>query len=106
MKRYNYRAKDRKTGRVVTGSVQAENEQAAGRILVDQGYIPQKLYAEDAGLFSQATKMNTKQRIVFTRQLATLVGAGLPLSTSLHMIAEQAEDKPTQIIAEEISAQI
>lgn len=106
MRRFRYKAKDRKTGKVVSGSVQAENDQAAGKILVDQGYVPQKITAEDAGLFAQSTKMNTKQRIVFTRQLSTLVGAGLPLSTSLRMIAEQAEDKPTQIVAEEICAQI
>ncbi len=107
MRRFKYRAKDRKTGNIVSGNVQAENEQAAGRILVEQGYVPQRIVAEDAGIFAQsATKMNTKQRIVFTRQLATLVGAGLPLSTSLRMIAEQAADKPTQTIAEEISAQI
>ncbi len=107
MRRFRYKAKDRKTGKVVSGNVQAENEQAAGKILVDQGYVPQRITAEDAGLFAQSSnKMTAKQRIVFTRQLSTLVGAGLPLSTSLHMIAEQAEDKPTQTIAEEISAQI
>lgn len=106
MRRFKYKAKDRKTGNVVSGNVQAENEQAAGKILVDQGYIPQKVIIEDAGFLGQGAKMNTKQRIVFTRQLATLVGAGLPLSTSLRMIAEQAEDNPTRIVAEEISAQI
>jgi len=107
MRRFRYKAKDRKTGSIVSGTVQADSEQAAGKILVDQGYVPQKVTAEDAGLFAQnANKMTAKQRIVFTRQLATLVGAGLPLSTSLHMIGEQAEDKPTKTIAEEISAQI
>lgn len=107
MKRYNYKAKDRKTGRVVTGSVQAESEQAAGRILVDQGYIPQKVSAEDDGLLSKFNnKVSTKARIAFTRQLATLVGAGLPLSNSLHMIAEETDDKPTKTMVEEISAQV
>ncbi len=107
MRRFRYKAKDRKTGNVVSGNVQAENEQAAGRILVDQGYVPQKITAEDAGLFSQyTTKMKSKQRIIFTRQLATLVGAGLPLSNSLHMIAEQTEDNATRIVTEEIVAQI
>ena len=81
MRRFRYKAKDRKTGNIVSGNIQAENEQAAGKILVDQGYIPQKVIAEDAGLFAQGVKMNTKQRIVFTRQLATLVGAGLPFSS-------------------------
>lgn len=107
MRRFKYKAKDRKTGKIVSGNVQAEDEQAAGRILVDQGYVPQKITLEGGGLFASNTnKMSIKQRIVFTRQLATLVGAGLPLSTSLHMIAEQAEDKPTQTIAEEVCAQI
>lgn len=107
MRRYNYKAKDRKTGRVVTGSVQAESEQAAGRILVDQGYIPQKVHAEDDGLLAKLnSKVSTKARIAFTRQLATLVGAGLPLSNSLHMIAEETDDKPTKAMVEEIAAQV
>lgn len=107
MRRFRYRAKDRRTGNIVSGTVQAESEQAAGKILVDQGYVPQRLRAEDAGLFAEkVNKMSGKQRIVFTRQLATLVGAGLPLSTSLHMIAEQTEDESTRKIVEEVSAQI
>ncbi len=107
MRRYRYRAKDRKTGRAVNGTVQADNEQAAGRILVDQGYIPQKLTAEDEGLLSKLkSKVGTKQRIVFTRQFATLIGAGLPLSTSLRMIAEQTDDEALRTLVEDISAQV
>lgn len=107
MRRFNYRAKDRKTGRVVSGTVQAETEQAAGKILIDQGYIPQKVQAEGEGLFARFNnKVKGKQRIVFTRQFATLIGAGLPLSNSLHMIAEQTEDKPTKTLVEDISAQV
>lgn len=107
MRRFKYKAKDRQTGNVVSGTVQADTEQAAGKILVDQGYVPQKLVAEDSGLFAErGNRMSGKQRIVFTRQLATLVGAGLPLSNSLHMIAEQTEDKATKVVVEEISAQI
>lgn len=107
MRRYNYRAKDRKTGRVVSGSIQAETEQAAGKILIDQGYIPQKVQAEDEGFFARFNnKVTGKQRIIFTRQFATLIGAGLPLSNSLHMIAEQTEDKPTKTLVEDISAQV
>lgn len=106
MIRYKYKAKDRKTGKTVSGTVQAESEQAAGKILVDQGYVPQRVVAEGGGLFAKPDKMSTKQRIVFTRQLATLVGAGLPLSNSLHMISEQTEDEATRVIVEELTAQI
>ncbi len=106
MRRFRYKAKDRKTGKNVAGTVQADSEQSAGKILVDQGYIPQTLTAEGGGLFAKPDRMNAKQRIVFTRQLATLVGAGLPLSNSLRMIAEQTEDDGTRTVVEEISAQI
>lgn len=107
MRRFNYKAKDRKTGRVVSGTVQAETEQAAGKILVDQGYLPQRVTEEGEGLFGRANrKVTAKERIAFTRQFATLIAAGLPLSASLHMIAEQSEDKATRNLVEEISAQV
>ena len=43
MKRYTYKAKDKKTGKTVSGVVQAADERAAGRILIDQGYVPQRV---------------------------------------------------------------
>lgn len=108
MKRYTYRATDRKTGKVVSGHVQAENERVAGRILVDQGYAPQKIVEETQdGFFARLqSKVTSKQRNIFTRQFATLIGAGLPLSTSLRMVAEQTEDKPTKALIEDILAQV
>lgn len=108
MKRYSYKAKDKKTGRVVSGHVQAESERVAGKILVDQGYVPQKLVEDKPkGLFSKLqNKVTAKQRVIFTRQFATLIGAGLPLSTALRMVVEQTEDKPTRAMAEDILAQV
>ena len=108
MKRYNYRAKDKRTGRVVSGSVQAENERAAGRILLEQGYIPQKVAEErkDGWLAKLSNRVSGKQRIVFTRQFATLIGAGLPLSMALRMVSEQTEDKPTKTMVEDVLAQV
>lgn len=106
MRRYNYRAKDRKTGKVVSGSVQAESERAAGRILIDQGYTPQKITEENEGGLFGKRKVSGKERIIFTRQLATLVGAGMPLSNSLRMVADQTEDKAMKSVAEDILAQV
>lgn len=108
MKRYNYKAKDKATGKIVSGSVQAESERAAGRILIDQGYTPQKITEEVAdGLLNKLqNRITTKQRIVFTRQFATLIGAGLPLSTSLRMMAEQTEEKPMKALIEDVLAQV
>ncbi len=108
MKRYSYKAKDKQTGKIVSGSVQAESERAAGRILVDQGYIPQKVTEEavDGWVDKIRNRITSKQRIAFTRQFATLIGAGLPLSTSLRMLAEQTEEKPMKAMIEDVLAQV
>ena len=108
MKRYTYKAKDKKTGKTVSGVVQAADERAAGRILIDQGYVPQRV-REDVheGFFAKLqNRVSGKQRIAFTRQFATLIGAGLPLSSSLRMIAEQTDDKPTKAMIEDVLSQV
>ena len=40
MKRFNYKAKEKSTGKSVKGNIQAETEQIAGRLLIEQGYVP------------------------------------------------------------------
>lgn len=106
MKRYNYRAKERKTGKQVKGSIQADNERLAGRLLVQQELIPESIVEE--GTTNPFTKFNnritTKDHIMFTKQLATLIGAGLPLSASLRTVTEQTENKGMKAVGEEILA--
>lgn len=108
MKRFTYKARDKATGNIVTGNVQAENERAAGKILIEQGYAPLNLKSEEKdGIFGKfQNRITAKQRITFTRQFATLIGAGLPLSASLRMMAEQTEEKPVRAMTEEILAQV
>ncbi|MBQ3320828.1 type II secretion system F family protein [Candidatus Saccharibacteria bacterium] len=102
MKRFNYKAKEKETGKSIKGTIQAENEQIAGRLLVEQGYIPDTISEEGTGLFGGNSRITTKDRIMFTRQLATLIGAGLPLATSLRTVAEQTQSKPMKAVVEEI----
>ena len=102
MRRYNYKAKDKKTGKEVKGSIQAENEQTAGHLLIDQGYIPLSVKEEGKNIFGGEGHVTTKDRITFTRQMATLIGAGLPLATSLRTVAEQTQSKAMKTIVEEV----
>lgn len=104
MKRFNYKAKDKSTGKTIKGSIQAETESIAGRLLIEQGLIPESVVEEGANnpLGNSAKRITTKDRIMFTRQLATLVGAGLPLSASLRTVADQTESKGMRGVAEEI----
>ncbi len=102
MRRFNYKAKEKSTGKVVKGIISAETEQIAGHLLLDQGYIPQSLTEEGQGLFGSQGRVTAKDRVMFTRQLSTLIGAGLPLATSLRTVAEQTEAKAMKSIVEEI----
>lgn len=106
MKRFNYKAKEKETGKSVKGSIQAENEQFAGRLLLEQGYIPESLVEEGEGLLGKAARVTGKDRIMFTRQLATLIGAGLPLAASLRTVAGQTEGKGMKAVIEEILAAV
>ena len=108
MKRFNYKAKDKSTGKMLKGSIQADNEQTAGKLLIEQGYIPESVVEEGASdpFIKFQNRVKTKDRIVFTRQLATLIGAGLPLSASLRTVAEQAQSKGMKAVAEEIIAAV
>jgi len=107
MRRYNYQAKDRETGKTLKGSIQADSERAAGKLLLERGYIPDKIVEEGMGLFGQmSNKVPTKERIVFTRQFATLIGAGLPMAASLRTIAEQTTNKPMRKVVEELLSDV
>ena len=106
MKRFNYKAKEKATGKSVKGSIQAEDEQTAGHLLIDQGYIPESVVEEGDGIFSKKGRVTTKDRIMFTRQLATLIGAGLPLAASLRTVAGQTQSKAMKSVIEEILAKV
>jgi len=105
MKKFNYQARDTSTGKIVKANVQADSENAAAKLLIAQGFVPLDINEvdESASLLGQLTgRITTKDKIVFTRQLATLIGAGLPLSQSLRTIAEQTENKRLRDVAEDI----
>lgn len=109
MKRYNYEAKDTSTGKKIKSVVQAESEQAAANVLLSQGFAPLSINEEgssDSFISRLSNRIHVKDKIVFSRQLATLIGAGLPLAQSMRTIAEQTENKRFRVIIEEILADI
>lgn len=108
MKRFNYRARDKESGKILKGVIQAENERIAGKLLLEQGFFPEHLAEEDKNsiITKISNKVATKDRIVFTRQFATLIGAGLPLASSLRTVAEQTKARGMKGVIEDLLAQI
>lgn len=109
MKKFNYEARDQTSDKVVKASIQADSENAAARLLIEQGFVPLRIKEQvgDGGFLSQLTgRITVKDRVVLTRQLATLIGAGLPLSQSLHTVMEQTQNKQLQSVVQDISVSI
>lgn len=109
MKRYHYVAKDTATGEKTQGDAQADSTNEAARLLVKQGFTPLEIKEvnENSGLLSRfGGRITTKDKIVFTRQLATLLGAGLPLSQSLHTVTDQVDNKKLRTVLEEVVGDI
>ena len=109
MKKYYYEARDSATQKITKSVVQAESEVAAAKLLSAQGFVPLKIELQDEreGFFQRlSNKISPKDKIVFTRQLATLIGAGLPLAQSMHTVLEQTQNKQMQNIIQEIISDI
>lgn len=109
MRKFNYEAKDSKTNKSVKAVVQAETERDAAKLLVAQGFKPLSITEVESSrsVFSKVSnRITTKDKVVFTRQLATLIGAGLPLSQSLHTLIDQTPNPQMQIVLQDIIAAV
>lgn len=109
MKKFTYEARDQATNKVVKSTIQADSETAAARLLIKQGFVPLNVKEQigDGSFMSRINgRISTKDKVVFTRQLATLIGAGLPLSQSLHTVKDQTQNKQLQAVVEDISVSV
>ncbi|QQS21664.1 type II secretion system F family protein [Candidatus Saccharibacteria bacterium] len=109
MKKFNYEARDKASSSVVKSMVQADSESAAAKVLIEQGLMPLdiKEIDENGSLIAKLTgRVTTKDKIIFLRQLSTLIGAGLPLAQSMHTVLEQTQNKQMQRVVEEVIADV
>ena len=99
---YTYEAKNSKTGQKVKAQVQADNEQAAAKVITDQGLTPISIKAESSGALRRFSRIKTKDKVLFSRQMATLINAGLPLAQSLRQVASQTSKKALKLVINEV----
>lgn len=96
MKKFKYSARDQQ-GKIVTGNLEAKDYDSVADILHDRGLIVVNV-KESMGLnLEKLAEVNIggvpmKEKVVFMRQMATMVGAGLPLSRSLEIMTQQTEN--------------
>lgn len=95
MNTYEYKAKD-KSGHTVAGLIEATSEPEAVQILhgkeliiLSMGQTTKKILKSK----TQPKKVKLDDLVIFSRQLATMIDAGIPLVHSLGILAEQIENK-------------
>jgi len=102
MLNYSYQARNSSTGEKVKGTVQADNEGAAAKLIKDQGLTPINIKTERATGFGSFQRVKTKEKVLFSRQLSTLINAGLPLVQSLRNVALQTHNKAFKVTINQI----
>ncbi len=93
---FKYRVRDPK-GRSLIGTVEARSDKDAARVLRDQGFliIDIKIISESPVNFMKHTfdRVGFSEIVNFTRQLSTMVTAGLTLTESLSILGQQTTHK-------------
>lgn len=98
MAKFSWEGKNR-TGQVQKGEMDAPNEAAVNAQLRRNGIMPTKVKERGKGLDVElkipgfAPKITTKDLVVFTRQFATMIDAGLPLVQCLDILGRQQDNK-------------
>jgi type IV pilus assembly protein PilC len=106
---YKYTARDPSTGQKVSADLQADSEKVAAKLLRDQNLVPISLELKDQGssIFGKfGNRIKAKDKILFSRQLSTLINAGLPLLQSLRTVADQTQSKNFKVIINEVISSV
>lgn len=98
MRQFNYKAKD-SSGKTLTGVVEGLNSEAAAKTLQDHGLLVVSVgerhefsMASVKALFPGMAKVSLQEVATFTRLLATMLKAGLPLIDALSNLVTQTRN--------------
>lgn len=102
---FRYVARDASTGQKVKSEVQADSEASAARLIRQQGLTPleiEPLVSRGNVITRFLGRIKAKDKILFSRQLSTLVNAGLPLVQSLRTVSAQTQNKQFKLVINQV----
>lgn len=110
MAAFLYQALDDK-GRQKKGVLEADSARQIRQQLREKGWMPLSVEPttvkqKSEGIFSRSPSLSVGERALLTRQLATLIGAGLPIDESLKALADQTEKQKTKAMILAIRAKV
>jgi type IV pilus assembly protein PilC len=100
---YTYKARDR-AGKLIEATMEATSQRDVAAALRDKGLFIAEIKAPGTGVNKDVSELlpkwanigakpNTRDVALFSRQFATVIGAGLPVVQSLAILQKQAEKK-------------
>jgi type IV pilus assembly protein PilC len=98
LSKFDYQVRD-KTGKMITGQLEADNQAAVAAKLTSMGYAPIKIdQVKENGLQMEinlpgSNRVKLKDLAIFSRQFATMISSGLSLIRALSILHEQTENK-------------
>jgi type IV pilus assembly protein PilC len=107
MASFAYVARENATGREIRSSVEAATEQAAIAALLNRNLLVVSIQ-EKIGKKGRTSggKVGLADLVIFTRQLATMVDAGLAMVQSLQALAEQTTNKVMRDVIKDICIRV
>ncbi len=111
MPTYQYKARDRQ-GRLVNAVIEAEDMRTAARNLREKGLFIAEIKEPGKGLQAEIKlpglepQPGLKDLAIFSRQLATMLNAGLPIVQALAILERQTEKKKFQAMLKEIRTEV
>lgn len=107
MASFAYVARETATGREIRSSVEAATEQAAIAALLNRNLLVVSIQ-EKIGKKGRTSggRVGLADLVIFTRQLATMVDAGLAMVQSLQALAEQTTNKVMRDVIKDITTRV
>ena len=107
MASYMYVARETSSGREIRSSVEAGTEQAAIAALLNRNLLVVSIQ-EKVGKKGKTSggKVALADLVIFTRQLATMIDAGLAMVQSLQGLAEQTTNKVMRDVIKDVCARV
>jgi len=112
MAAYEYIALDQR-GRQKKGVLEADSVRQIRQLLRDQGLVPldvdtarEQSSGSSGSLFNFGRRLGALDRVLFTRQLATLIAAGLPIEEALQAISQQSEKQTVRSLVMAIRSKV
>lgn len=107
MPSYSYLARDAGSGREIKSSVDAATEEAAIAALLNRNLLVVNIQEKMSRKGKTAGgSVPLADLVVFTRQLATMIDAGLAMVQSLQALAEQTTNKVMRDLIRDVCSRV